>query len=186
MEINKYMSTSAVITEPNTLATLPISSEILSYTAIVTLDAAGKIVKKGLNTSAKKVATLEAPGYTGPEQIAYKQSVSRPVVGTMEGFDSLFPDLDSKLFIINYGCARFADAKARAVMLETNDDDTELTFQPTDGTFDLTPEVQNTPARKLTNEEITINNLRKMGVSDDVIRSVFASLAAAKSQAITL
>lgn len=180
------MSTSAVITSPDTLATLPVSSEILSYTAIVTLDAAGKIEKKGLNTSAKKVAALEAADYEGKEQIAFKQNVSRPVVGTLEGFDSLFPDTDSKLYIINYGLARYADAKARAVLLETNDDDTEFVFQPTDGTYDLTAEVQQTPARKLTNEEVTINNLRKMGVTDEVIRSVFASLAAAKAQAVTV
>jgi hypothetical protein len=174
------MSTTAVITDPNTLTTLPISSEILNYTAIVELDEKGVIQKKALTTSSKRVENLEAAGYAGKEVIAFKQTVSRPVIGTLAGFEELYPDTDARLFIINRGLSAYADAKVRTVLLDTNNDGTELTFQSTNGVYDLTTDVQETPARKLTAEETTIAGLRKMGVSDDLIAQVFASLAAAK------
>jgi hypothetical protein len=175
------MSTTAVITDPNTIATLPVSSETLNYTAIVELDEKGVIQKKALTTSAKRVETLEKPDYAGKEIIAFKQTVSRPVIGTLAGFTDLFPDVDAQLFVINRGLSAYADAKVRSVFLETNTDGTELTFQSTTGTYDLTADIQETPARKLTAEETTIAGLRKMGVSDDLIAQVFASLAAAKT-----
>ena len=177
------MSTTAVISDPNTIATLPISSEVLNYTAIVELDEKGVIQKKSLTTSSKRVETLEAPGYTGKEIIAFKQTVSRPVFGTMAGFFELYPDTDAQLFIVNRGESAYADAKARSVMLETNADGTELTFQSTTGTYDLTADVQDTPARKLTSEETLVASLRKMGVSSDMISQVFASLQANKAAA---
>jgi hypothetical protein len=177
------MSTTAVIPSPDTIATLPVGSLVVTYNAIVELDEKGVISKKGLNTSEKKAKEIEAPDYKGKEVIAFKQIVSRPVVGTLAGFDSLFPDADSKLFIINYGLARWADSKARAVLLETNDDDTQIVFQPTEAPFDLTPHLQETPARKLSQEEVALNTLKKLGVSDDMIRSVFANIQAAKAQA---
>ena len=181
------MSTTAVISDPNTIATLPISSEILNYTAIVELDDKGVIQKKSLTTSAKRVETLEAltaknkeEGLDTKEIIAFKQTVSRPVVGTLAGFTELFPDTDAQLFIINRGLSAFADAKVRSVFLETDKDDTALVFQSTTGTYDLTADVQDTPARKLTSEETLVASLRKMGVSSDMISQVFASLQANK------
>jgi len=175
------MSTTAVISDPNTIATLPISSEILNYIAIVELDEKGVIQKKSLTTSAKRVETLEAADYSGKEIIAFKQTVSRPVVGTLAGFTDLFPDTDAQLFIINRGLSAFADAKVRSVFLETDKDDTALVFQSTTGTYDLTADVQDTPARKLTSEETLVASLRKMGVSSDMISQVFASLQANKA-----
>ena len=177
------MSTTAVISDPNTIATLPISSEVLNYTAIVELDEKGVIQKKSLTTSSKRVETLEAPEYAGKEIIAFKQTVSRPVVGTLAGFTELFPDTDAQLFIINRGLSAFADAKVRSVFLETDKDDTALVFQSTTGTYDLTADVQDTPARKLTSEETLVASLRKMGVSSDMISQVFASLQANKAVA---
>ena len=177
------MSTTAVISDPNTIATLPISSEVLNYTAIVELDEKGVIQKKSLTTSSKRVEPLEAPGYAGKEIIAFKQTVSRPVVGTLAGFTELFPDTDAQLFIINRGLSAFADAKVRSVFLETDKDDTALVFQSTTGTYDLTADVQDTPARKLTSEETLVASLRKMGVSSDMISQVFASLQANKAAA---
>jgi hypothetical protein len=175
------MSTTAVISDPNTIATLPISSEVLNYTAIVELDEKGVIQKKSLTTSSKRVETLEADDYYGKEIIAFKQTVSRPVVGTLAGFTDLFPDADAQLFIINRGLSAFADAKVRSVFLETDKDDTALVFQSTTGTYDLTADVQDTPARKLTSEETLVASLRKMGVSSDMISQVFASLQANKA-----
>jgi len=180
------MSTTAVIPNPNTIATMPVGSVVVTYNAIVELDEKGVITKKGLNTSEKKAKELEAAGYAGKEVIAFKQAVSRPVIGTLEGFDSLFPDADSKLFIVNYGLARWADSKARAVLLETNDEDTQLTFQPTEAPFDLTADLQETPARKLSQEEVALNTLKKLGVSDEMIRSVFANIQAAKAQSAAM
>ena len=177
------MSTAAIIPDPNTIATLPISSEVLNYTAIVELDEKGVIQKKSLTTSSKRVETLEAPEYAGKEIIAFKQTVSRPVVGTLAGFTELFPDTDAQLFIINRGLSAFADAKVRSVFLETDKDDTALVFQSTTGTYDLTADVQDTPARKLTSEETLVASLRKMGVSSDMISQVFASLQANKAAA---
>jgi hypothetical protein len=177
------MSTAAIIPDPNTIATLPISSEVLNYTAIVELDEKGVIQKKSLTTSSKRVETLEAPDYAGKEIIAFKQTVSRPVVGTLAGFTELFPDTDAQLFIINRGLSAFADAKVRSVFLETDKDDTMLVFQSTTGTYDLTADVQDTPARKLTSEETLVASLRKMGVSSDMISQVFASLQANKAAA---
>jgi len=67
------------------------------------------------------------------------------------------------------------------VFLETDKDDTALVFQSTTGTYDLTADVQDTPARKLTSEETLVASLRKMGVSSDMISQVFASLQANKA-----
>jgi len=177
------MSTTAVISDPSTIATLPISSEILNYTAIVELDEKGVIQKKSLTTNVRRVETLEDPDYAGKEIIAFKQTVSRPVVGTLAGFTELFPDTDAQLFIINRGLSAFADAKVRSVFLETDKDDTALVFQSTTGTYDLTADVQDTPARKLTSEETLVASLRKLGVSSDMISQVFASLQANKAAA---
>ena len=186
------MATSAVITEPtsvDTSATFPIKYETIEYAATVTLDDKGKIDKKALTTSEKKITLLESPEYATKvaadaklEQLVFKQSVKRPLAGTIEGFQQLYPNVADQLFIINRGITVFADAQVRKVLLETNDDDSQFIFQPTDIPFDLTDTIKDVPKIvKMTAQEKAIETL-KSSLPADMLAQIIAQLQAAQGK----
>lgn len=173
------MSTSAVISSPNTAASLPIKNENVDFAVVVTLDGEGKIVPKSVRhtSSEKDIAALESPEYKGKEQIAFKQTVIKPSVGTDEGFAELIPDAEERLNIINKGLSAKFNQKIRTTLIE-QDDAGNLVFQPVEGTFDATSLVQEATLR--TNLSPTDKAIKMLAnLPEDMRAAILAQFAAA-------
>lgn len=156
------MSTATVaVIAPPTIAAIPIKTESALFAVVFKVDAEGnpKRDEKGNvlaprhTSSENDIKYLEDPEYVKKqtekakgkepelEVIALKQMVSRPIAGTLEGFETLVTDPEERLNIINKGLSSKFNQKIRTALIEQNDDGT-LVFQPTDGMYDATPLVQ--------------------------------------------
>lgn len=139
------MSTSAVIS-PNTSAALPVKNENVTFLVVVKLDENSKIKSVRHTSNEKDITALQAPDYKGDETVAFSQVVVKPSVGTLEGFETLIPDADVRLDIINKGIAAKFNQKIRTSLIEL-DEAGNLVFQPTDTPYDATALVQEAALR---------------------------------------
>lgn len=186
------MATSAVVPSNGTVAAIPVKTETLNYAVVADTDENGKFTKYALTSSEKQISTIESSDYTekmkaankNPQVIVVKQAVSKPIVGTLDGFDHLFPAEKDKLFIINKGIDTHFGARLRANLLETNDKD-ELVFQFSDSPLDATKFIQQINYReKLSDEEEAAQALSKIpGVNADLIATIMAQIKAVQSGA---
>lgn len=183
------MSTTAVVPNPNTSAEMPLKSETLNYSILAegegekasfSLTQSEKMLEKIAND--QKKATEDGKTYDGP-QVVTKVTVSKPIVGTMDGFNELFPNDKDKIAIINLGISKNFDRTVRKNLLET-DDKNQLVYPFSDGVIDGTPFVQDVSVRtKMSDEEVAIKALNKIpGVNADVIANILAQIKAAQGQ----
>lgn len=179
------MSTNAVVPSPNTLAELPVKTETVDYAIIAELKDDGTVNKFSLTTSEKQVEEIEKPDYKGKNQIARKVSVSKPIVGTLDGFSSLFPDVKDQVAIINMGISKNFDRTVRKNLLETDDAGQQLTYAFPDGVIDGTPFIQDVTIRqKMSDEEAAVKALSKIGgLTPDQIAAIMAQVKAAQASA---
>lgn len=189
------MSTNATITDPNTQAALPIKKENVSFAVVFKVDTAGVPVRdeKGNvlpprhTSSENDIRTLKGfdkdgkplpEGYKGNEMIAFEQTVSRPVAGTIEGFLELIKDKDEALNIINKGLASKFNQKIRTKLIEQNEDGS-LVFQPTDTVFDATELVQEAAQRvSLSPEDKVRKMIAASGLSPEALAAIVAQFQA--------
>jgi hypothetical protein len=190
------MSTSATITDAGTLAAVAVKKEFVNFAVVVTLDSEGKIVPKSIRhtSSEKDIAYLESPNYgkttvkhadgtssvednpKEKEVIAFKQTVIKSKIGTLEGFAELVPDAEERLNIINKGIDSKFNQKIRTALIETNEDGT-LAFQPVEPTYDATSLIQEAALR--TNMSPTDKALKMLsGLTPDMVAAVMAQFAA--------
>lgn len=149
------MSTSAILTE-QTSAALPVKKEVVTF-AVVAVVENGKIVKKRHTSSENDIKDLERPDYGKDkdgnaiakenEVIAFKQPVVKSKLGTLAGFEELVPDESVRLDIINKGLDAKFNQQIRTLLIETNEADTEFTFQPVEPTYDATDIYNKEPLR---------------------------------------
>lgn len=195
------MSTSAVINEPNTNATLPIKKENVNFAVVFEVDPAtgspvrdskGSVKPPRHTSSENDIKNLESPEYPKteeekkhPEMIAFKQTVVKPVVGTLDGFQTLIADKEEQLNIINKGVSSKFNQKIRTKLIEQNEDGT-LVFQPTDTAYDATELVQEAAQRVSMSPE---DKVRKMiassGLSPEALAAIvaqFQAIAAGNAQ----
>lgn len=186
------MSTSAVIPALGTSAALPIKNENVTFAVVVKLGEDNKIKAVRHTSSEKDINKLEGIGedgkthvpYVGDETIAFKQTVLKPSVGTLDGFAELITDADERLNIVNKGIASKFNQKIRTALIE-QDEAGNLVFQPTDGVFDATSLVQEAALR--TNMSPADKAMKLLGGLDEATRAAilaqFAAIAAGATQA---
>lgn len=182
------MSTSATILDQGTIAALPLKYENLEFAVIVKTNEEGKITAVRHSQRDKDIANLESSAYphtdkekASPELIAFKQVVKKVIVGTIEGFEELFPNPEHRLAIINKGVDQQFNSKIRTTLIEQDASD-NLVFQPTDAPYDATSLVQDVSNRgvKLTEGEIALKALSGLKESNPVMfAAIIAQFAAA-------
>lgn len=175
------MATNATIPAANTLTAMPIKNETITFAVVVKMGEDGKILPKSVRhtSSEKDIASLEAPDYKGDEVIAFKQPVSKPSVGTLEGFEELIPDADERLNIINKGISSKFNQKIRTTLIEL-DEAGNLAFQVVEPVYDATPLVQACAER--VNLSPTEKAMKVLGALDpEVLKGILAQFAAINS-----
>lgn len=140
------MSTTATILDQSaTSAVLPITRSNVTF-AVVAEVTDGKITKKRHTSSTNDINELKGIGpkgeptpYTGKEIIAFEQTVVKSKVNSLEGFAELVPDAEERINIINKGLDSKFNQLIRGILIDTNEADTEFTFQPVEPVYDATP-----------------------------------------------
>ena len=188
------MSTAAVIPSNETVASLPIKRENITFAVVFEVDTTGAPVRDSKGnvkpprhtSSENDIKNLESPDYpkteeekAHPEKIAFKQTVVKPVAGTLEGFASLITDVEEQLNIVNKGLASKFNQKIRTKLIEQNEDGS-LVFQPTDSVYDATELVQEVTLRQtLSPTDKAMKLLSGMSDADRAaILAMFAKLSA--------
>jgi hypothetical protein len=169
------MSTSAVITSPNTSAALPIKNELVNFAVVVTLDDESKIKSVRHTSSEKDIAVLKSATYAGVEVIAFEQAVNSPKVGTLEGFELLVPDAEERLNIINKGLGSKFNQKIKTTLTEL-DEAKNLVFQPVEPSYDATSLIQEAALR--TNLSPTDKAIKMLaGLPEEMRAAIIAQFA---------
>lgn len=201
------MSTSATILDQSaTSAALPVKKENVVFAVVIKLDDKGKIAETRATSRDKDIQNLERGGEVpygkmkdsngsivdNPkevEQIAFKQTVIRPLAGTIAGFAEIVPDLDVQLEIINTGLRAKWNSKVLTALTEL-DTEGNLAFAPTEPTYDATSLVSAASERapKLTDAErafkaiSNISNPELLAQLQAMIASMTAAQGSGKQQ----
>lgn len=188
------MGTTAVVTENGTTnAAMPIKYENVNFAVVFKVDEhgapkrdeKGNVLAPRHTSSVNDIESLESKDYPktesekkNPEMIAFKQTVQRPIVGTLEGFLELIKDSDEQLNIINKGLASKFNQKIRTTLIEQNEDGS-LVFQPTDTVYDATALVQE-PAQRvsLSPEDKVRKMIAASGLSPEALAAIVAQFQA--------
>lgn len=200
------MSTSATILDQSaTSASLPVKKENVTFAVVVKTDEHGKITETRATSREKDIANLKRADYgklpdpnnpgsfiTNPketEQIAFEQTVIRPLAGTVAGFAEIVPDVDVQLEIINTGIRAKWNSKVLTALTEL-DAEGNLAFQPVEPNYDATALVSAASERapKMTEGEkalkaiSNIQNPELLSQLQGMIASLLAAQAAGTQQ----
>jgi hypothetical protein len=181
--------TVASVADQNTSATLPIKYEQVTFAVVYTPNPAegdqhGKPTKVRHTSSVKDINTLKGLSedgskqvpYVGAEVIAFEQTVKKPLVGTLEGFQQLITDGDEQINIINKGINSKFNQKIRTTLIE-QEADGSFSFAPVEGAYDATPLVQEEAKRTTLNP--TERALKMLGnLPQDQLQAILAAMQA--------
>jgi len=165
------------LTEPTT-SDVAVKSENMTYRRFASINSEGKVddSKTKLSSSDKTVETLKD---NKEYQLAGAFTVKYYSVGSQEGFESLIPDAEERVNIINKGIAAKFNAKVSGALKEFDETKNEFVFAETAEPIDTIEWLREPTNRKLSPLEKSLTGLAaSTGLDLAALRQMIANMAA--------